>query len=405
MPFFKYKALTPKGQTIEDRVEASDRFAIYKKIKEEGNTVVFVTEESTSKSKLVTSLESLFSKVNTQEKIIFARNLGAMIEAGLSMTRALSVMEKQTKNKKLKSVLGTILDNVSKGKSLADSLKDFKDIFPPLFISMVKAGEESGNLANSLKIVALQMDKSHALVKKIRGALIYPAVIVSLMIVIGVLMMIYMVPTLTETFQGLGVDLPLSTRIIINISEFLRHNILITLISVIALVAALFVFVKTKTGINFFHKFVLKLPIVGNITKEVNSARTARTLSSLLSAGVDIVAALTVTEEVIQNIYFKKIINKAQISVEKGDPISGVFIANEKLYPIFVGEMMNVGEETGRMAEMLLNVATYYEDEVDQKTKDMSTIIEPVLMILIGIAVGIFAISMLAPTYSLVEQI
>jgi type IV pilus assembly protein PilC len=270
---------------------------------------------------------------------------------------------------------------------------------------MVKAGEESGNLAGSLKVIAIQMDKSYALSRKVKGALIYPAVIFSVMVVIGVLMMVYMVPTLTATFKGLGVDLPLSTRIVIGISDFLRNHFLIVFLAVVAVIVTIAALLKTKAGSRAFDYFILHLPVIGTIVKEVNSARTTRTLSSLLSSGVDVVVALGVTEEVIQNSFYKEVLGKAHENIQKGDPISAVFIEHENLYPIFVGEMMNVGEETGKMADMLLGVAAYYEDEVDQKTKDMSTIIEPVLMVIIGIAVGIFAISMLAPTYSLVDKI
>ena len=170
-------------------------------------------------------------------------------------------------------------------------------------------------------------------------------------------------------------------------------------------ISGIVLFFRSPFGKVLFHKLVIKLPIVGNIVKEVNVARTARTLSSLMSSGVDIVVALGVTRDVLQNTFYKRVLGDAEALVQKGEPMSGIFIQNEILFPSFVGEMMAVGEETGKTSEMLLNVAVFYEEAVDQKTKDMSTIIEPVLMVFIGIAVGIFAISMLAPTYSLADKI
>lgn len=405
MSVFLYKAINKNGEMIDGKANMPDRFALYRKIKSDGLFVVSVKEETAVRTKMVGKLDSIFGRVKMQERINFARNLGSMIEAGLAVTRALAVMEKQTKNKKLKKLLQDLMENVSKGKTLSESLSSYKEVFSPLFISMVKAGEESGNLPSSLKTIALQMEKSHAIVKKVRGAMLYPAVIISLMIVIGILMMVYMVPTLSETFKGLGVELPLATRVIIFISDFLRANFLLFFGAVLGVVGAVYTFSRSASGKRFFNKITIRIPVIGELLKQVNSARTARTLSSLISSGVDIVVALGVTQEVLQNVFYKEVLEQAQKSVEKGDPMSSVFVSHENLYPIFVGEMMSVGEETGQMSEMLLNVAVFYENEVDQKTKDLSTIIEPILMIIIGSAVGLFAISMLAPTYSLVEKI
>jgi len=405
MSLFKYKAVNHEGATYEASMEAPDRFAVYRKIKESGESVVFVNEVHSKGAVYMEKLNSIFSRVKTHEKIIFARNLASMIEAGLSVTRALAVMEKQTKNKKLKITLRELNDDISRGQSLSESMRVKKDIFSTLFVSMVKAGEESGNLAGSLKVVALQMEKTYQLTKKVRGALMYPAVIVCIMIVIGILMLVYMVPTLSSTFKGLGVELPRSTRMVIAVSDFLRAHYLITFGGVVLFVLSGLVFSRSFIGKRFFDLVSLKFPIIGTIVMEINSARTARTLSSLLSSGVDVVLAIGVTEEVMQNSYYKEVLKKAQTTIQKGEPISSIFIQNEHLYPIFVGEMMSVGEETGKMADMLLGVATFYEEEVDQKTKDMSSLIEPFLMVLMGIAVGFFAISMLAPTYSLVDAI
>jgi type IV pilus assembly protein PilC len=405
MPTFKYKAVNREGETYEETVEAADRFAVYKKIKESGGSVVFANEIKSKSFLSLTHINSFLGKIKMHEIIIFAHNLSSMIQAGLSVTRALSVMEKQTKNKKLKEVLLGLIDDISKGKSLSESMRSRPKVFSQIFVSMVKAGEESGNLAGSLQVVGIQMDKSYNLTKKIRGALMYPAVIFSLMIIIAILMLVYMVPTLSSTFIGLGVKLPASTQAIISVSDFLRNHYLITFLTFVFVVISSIIFHRSKTGKRFFDFISIHFPIFGTIVKEINSARTARTLSSLLSSGVDIVVAIGVTQDVLQNSYYKDVLTRAQGNIEKGEPMSLVFIENEKLFPIFVGEMMSVGEETGKMSEMLMGVATFYEDEVDQKTKDMSTLIEPFLMVMMGVAVGFFAIAMIAPTYSLVDAI
>lgn len=405
MTQFNYKAINAEGKSYEGMLEAPDRFAVYRKIKEDGGSVVYANEVQAGKAQSLFNISKLFSGINPHEKIIFARNLASMIEAGLSVTRALAVMEKQTKNNKLKTTLSELNSDISQGKSLSDSMKDKPDVFSSIFVSMVKAGEESGNLAGSLKVVSVQMEKTYMLTKKVKGALMYPAVIVLIMIVIAILMLVYMVPTLTATFTGLGVTLPASTRAVIAVSDFLRNHYLLTVGIIIGTAATFIAFYRSAKGKITFDYLSLKFPVAGTIVKEINAARTARTLSALLSSGVDIVVAIGVTQDVIQNSYYKAVLTKAQENIQKGEPVSTVFIENENLYPIFVGEMMAVGEETGKMADMLMGVAVFYEDEVDQKTKDMSTLIEPFLMVFMGIAVGFFAISMLAPTYSLVDAI
>ncbi len=403
MALFKYQAKNKEGQVYDRTVEAVDRLALYKVIRDEGGTVVTITEVRNSSFHF--SLGSLFGRVKTQDKINFAKNLGQMIQAGLSVTRALAVMSKQSKSKAMQGLLSELESEVSHGVTLSDALAKKPKVFSQLFVSMVKAGEESGSVSDSLHIVGLQMEKNYLLAKKVRGAMIYPAVIIVVMIVLAILLLIFMVPTLTATFEGLGVELPLPTRILIGSSDFLVNNTLLVLSLLVALVVMGISFWRSESGKRLFDKISIRLPLVGEMVREVQAARSARTLSSLLSAGVEIVSALGVTAEVLQNHLYKEVLTEAQNGIQKGEPMSVVFSRHELLYPAFVDEMTAVGEETGKIAEMLKGVADFYEEQVDQKTKDLSTIIEPVLMIVIGLGVGIFAISMLAPTYSLVDYI
>lgn len=403
MALYKYKAKNPEGEVYEKSVDAPDRYTLYKIIRDEGGTVVSIEENKVFNKQI--SFGNLFGSIKTQEKINFAKNLGSMITAGLPVTRALDVMSRQTKSNAFQNLLHELGEDISHGSTLSEALGRKPKIFSALFVSMVKAGEESGSVAGSLAMVGSQMEKSHQLAKKVKGALIYPGVIISVMIVLAILLLIYMVPTLTATFAGIGVELPLPTRILIGASDFMVENTLVVVGGLVALILALFYFAKSAGGKKLIDRGVLRLPVIGTMVREVQAARTARTLSSLLSAGVEIVVALDVTIEVMQNHLYKAVLKEAKEAIEKGDPISSVFQGNEHLYPIFVGEMVAVGEETGKISDMLLGVADYYEEQVDQKTKDLSTIIEPVLMIIIGLGVGVFAISMLAPTYSLVDYI
>jgi type IV pilus assembly protein PilC len=406
MAIFKYKILDPEGKVKEGQMEAKDKFALYHSIKQDGSTVVSADEVGAEKSLSFSSNINLpfFSKVKAHDKITFAKNLSKMIDAGLPVTRGLSIIERQSKGK-FKTILGELGESISKGNTFSDSMKNYPEVFSTLFVSMVRAGEESGNLSLALNNVGIQMEKSYQLTRKIRGALMYPAVIFSLMAVIGVLMMVYMVPTLTSTFIGLGVKLPLSTRIIIAVSDTLKNYFVYIIVATAAFISGFVWWIKTVSGRKVLDLVAIKMPVIGEIVKQINSARTARTLSSLISSGVDIVVAISVTKDVIQNHYYKDVLDEIQSTIQRGDQISNVFSRYNDLYPIFVGEMVSVGEETGKIGEMLLSVAVFYEDEVDQKTKDMSSIIEPILMIFIGVAVGFFAISMLGPTYSLADAL
>jgi type IV pilus assembly protein PilC len=404
MPLYNYEAVRKEGETYKGSFEAPSKTELYAHVRDEGGRLISAKEKSGKLDLNHLSIPFL-NGVKTHDKIIFARNLGSMINAGLSVTRALAVMEKQTKNQTLKNLYNGLTADVTKGEPLSASLAKRPKVFSPLFVSMVKAGEESGNLAGSLKIVADQMDKSYQLTKKVHGALIYPSIILSVMVIIAILMLIYMVPTLTATFKDVGATLPLSTRVIIAASGFMIAHTIIVVGALIALVFGFTTLLKSQVGQRMLDVVVLHLPAINTLVKEINSARTARTLSSLLSSGVDIVVALEVTRDVLQNHLYKEVVEHIRLVIQKGETMSSVFEANEKLYPPFVGEMTAVGEETGKIAEMLLSVADYYEEDVDEKTKDLSTIIEPVLMVIIGAGVGVFAVSMLAPTYSLVNNI
>jgi type IV pilus assembly protein PilC len=408
MAHYVYKARRNTGEVYVGDVEAGDRYEVYRKIKESGDEVISVDQKG-GKGKFLNFNASFkipfLSGIKTQEKITFARNLGSMIEAGLTVSRAIAVMERQSRNQELKKVLTSLNKEISEGKTLSDAMSLYKNVFSSLFISMVKAGEASGTLAGALKIVGLQMDRSYALQRRVKGAMMYPSVILIVMILVGVLMLTYIVPTLMKTFTELKLALPLPTRIVLGLSDLIRNHGLVLLVAILVVLGALYWWSRQKQGKFFIHYAILKIPVIGGIIKEVNAARTARTMSSLLTSGVDIVEATQITQDVMQNVHYKKVIGQAGEAIKKGAPMSTTFLENTKLYPIFLGEMINVGEETGKIGGMLLNVAVFYEEDVEQKTKDMSTIIEPVLMVIIAAAVGFFAVAMISPMYSLVNVI
>ena len=403
--FFNYKVKSKTGEISEGTQESLDRFSLARDLRSRGLIPLSVTEKGTNLSDKFSLFSDMFSKVSVSEQIIFTKNLAGMIQAGLSLSRALSVLKKQTKNPKLDKILISLINDINSGATLSLSISKFPSVFSKLFISMTKAGEESGNLAGALTDIGLNLEKANSLTKKIHGALIYPGVIMSAMVVIGVLMFAFVVPTLASTFKELGVVLPLSTRILIFFGNFFSNNLILTFVIIIGVAFSLYLIFRSKAVAPYIDFIVLKVPVVSNLTKELNTARTARTISSLLLSGVSITRALEITGDVVQNSFYKKVLNDARVSIEKGAPFSQAFEANTKLYPIMMSEMIQVGEETGKLSDMLLQIAIYYEGEVENKTKNLSTIIEPVLMIFIGAAVGFFAISMISPLYSILGSI
>jgi type IV pilus assembly protein PilC len=405
MSHFTYKARKATGEIYSSEQDAADRFELYKMVREAGDEIVGFKEKHRASGLKMEIDIGFLNRVKTSEKINFARNLGLMLASGLSLARALSVLDRQSKNKELKKVIADVSAEITRGSTLADALGRHPKVFPPIFVSMTHAGEQSGTLSDSLKAVANQIESSYTLERRVRGALLYPTIILCVMLAIGILMFVFVVPTLTKVFSDLKVPLPVMTQAIIGISDAVQHHGALGVLILAVIVSLLWYWAKKPSGKRFLHAAYLKMPGIGLMVQEVNSARTARTLSSLITSGVEVVEAVNITGMVVQNVYFKDVLAKAGVAIRKGDLMSAVFEANSKYYPVFFAEMLSVGEETGKIGEMLNNVSTYYENDVEQKTRNMSSIIEPILMVVIGAAVGVFAVSMIQPIYSLVSTI
>ncbi len=402
---FSVTVHTTEGEDQTSVMEAENRFEIYSKVEKSGGAVTKL-EEVGSSLELPKWMNIRFgSGIKTETRITFTKNLSAMLGAGLTLSRALSVIERQATNKYFKEVIQKLQESVKAGSGFHESLALYPAIFSRLFIAMTKAGEESGKLSDTLTVVARQMETSSNLTKKVKGAMIYPGIILSAIFIIGILMLMFVVPTLSSTFRSLGVDLPLTTRIIVSSSDFVLHNSLIVLGGVGIFIALAIAGVRSEKGSKAVLFASLHIPVIGELVKETFSARAARTLSSLLSSGVEMLTAITIAAEVVGENVFGGVLKEAEELVRKGEPLSAAFDSHHELFPIFVSEMILVGEETGKVADMLGQVAEYYEKDVDEKTKDLSTIIEPILMLFIGVFVGVFALSMIAPIYSLSSKI
>jgi len=404
MQFF-YKARAKSGEIITGTMEASDQFALARELRSHGNIPISVSGGKGNNLNMDALFQQFFGRVGIQEQITFTKNLSGMLKAGLALSRALSVLKKQTKNVKFFNILTGLDTEIDAGGTLSSGLSKYPNTFSRLFISMIRAGEESGNLAGALSEIGSNLEKSHNITKKVRGALIYPGVILTAMVLIGILMFAFVVPTLAKTFENTGATLPASTRFIIFLGDFLSKHLILALLSLVVFVLGLIWVFRAKFLAKYIDFIVLRLPVIKNMSKELNTARTARTISSLLTSGVPITRSIEITQDVVQNTYYKKVLAQAIVEIEKGAPFSEVFVENSDLYPVMMSEMVQVGEETGKLSEMLLQIAVFYEESVEAKTKNLSTIIEPVLMMIIGIVVGFFAVSMLSPMYKAMENV
>lgn len=401
---FHYTARDGQGEIIDGVLEAEDRFAIAKELRGRNQTPISVRAVD-GHDGISARFAKFFAHVSLREKIVFTHNLSGMLAAGLPLFRALEVQKKQNKNPAFEQVLDGLLASINQGSTLSSGMAKYEKVFPMLMVSMVRAGEESGALSAALKEISQNLEKSFALNRKVKSALMYPAIIISAIFVIGILMLIFVVPTLTKIFNDFGTKLPTSTQFVIFISDSVSHHTVLFLSSMALIVFAVLYVIRSKRLQATKDAVVLRLPGIKLLVQEVNTARTARTLSSLLAAGVEMTRALSITKDVLQNIYYKRVIDEANVAVQRGEVLSSVFKSKPDLYPIMVGEMVAVGEETGALTQMLGDIATYYEDEVDAQTKNLSTIIEPLLMIFIGVAVGFFAVSMISPMYGLVSTL
>ncbi len=402
---FSYKAKTKEGAIIEEVIESSDKFSLLRELKSRSYTVIFIKEKKGSSLNFDKIIQNFFGKVKAQEQIVFTKNLSGMLKAGLSLSRAISVLQKQTKNIKFSEILVSLNNEINSGGTLSSGLEKFPKVFSKLFVSMVRAGEESGNMAGALTEIGMNIEKSNSLTKKIKGALIYPGVILSAMVVIGMLMFAFVVPTLAKTFKDVGTDLPASTKFIIALGDFFSNHLILAFVILAAVVAGGSYLFRASFMAKYIDFVILKIPVLGEMVVQLNTARTARSLSSLLISGVPIIRSIEITEDVVQNVYYKKILETAKEMIEKGSPLSEVFKSNPNFYPIMMAEMVQVGEETGKLSDMLLEIALFYEEEIENKTKNLSTIIEPVLMVIIGTAVGFFAISIISPMYKVMEGV
>lgn len=399
---FAYTAIRKDGHKESATISAPNLATAGHLLKEQG---LLPTEISENSKKSPFDFLKNISTVSLGEKINFIENLSVMLKAGISISRCLQILVKQTKNRKFQTILADVYNQVQEGKGLSEALAKYSGVFPNIVVSMVKVGEISGNLEKSLQYLSIQLQREADLKSKSRGAMIYPSVIVSAMLLIGIFLSIFVLPSLTSTFKDFGGELPITTKIVIAFADFMSGHAVLVIGGLIGLVGGLIAFLKTYPGRRALSNFTLHFMVISTIVKKINLARFARILSSLIKSGIPIVQGLEVAGDSLGNMYYKDMVINAANEVRLGKPLAETLGKNEALFPVLVVQMIQVGEESGTVQEILEQLAMHYEEQVDDTLKNLSSIIEPLLLLIIGAVVGLLAMALIAPIYSISQSI
>ncbi|MEI6169849.1 MAG: type II secretion system F family protein [Candidatus Saccharibacteria bacterium] len=344
------------------------------------------------------------SGVKTKDRVIFTRQLSTLVKAGLPITQALNTAIEQVNNTKFKGILQKIATSVEGGQSLSSSFAQYPQLFNHIFISLVDAGEQSGTLDESLLRLADQQEKQQQISGKVRGALVYPSIVFAVIIGVVIFMVTTVLPQVGTLYKELGQKLPIITSGLLAVSNAIIRFWYLFILLIVAMVLGIRVGVKTPKGREIFDRLKLKAPILGPLFKKVYAARFTRTLSSLINSGVPLLRSLKIAGESVDNIVVQKVIDKAAEKVKTGESLSSALTGHDEIVQL-VPQMINVGEESGSLGDMLEKVATFFEDEVDQTVKNVSAIIEPVMIVFLGVTVLFIVIAVLFPIYNLVSVI
>ncbi|MDP2683981.1 MAG: type II secretion system F family protein [bacterium] len=405
MPEFFYTARTEDGKLVKDRIKIKDEASLKNYLNSKKLILTSTKQSDKQAGGILNKLLNRLTSVPVVEKIFFTQNLSVMVKTGFSLAQALNTLSLQTTHKKFKIVINDLKHDVENGISFSNALEKHPKIFSELFINMIAAGEVSGKLDEVLISLTKQMKKDHKLVSNVRTAMMYPAVIIIAMIGIGIVMMVTVIPQLVGIFEEAEAELPFTTKILITTSNLLSNQGIYIAIGIGILFYVFMQIKKSKKGKLIIHKLLLKIPIFKNIIKKINIARFTRTLSSLMKTDIPIVQTLQIISKTLGNVLFKEALLDASEKVKKGISISKTLETKPELFSPIVTQMINIGEESGTLDTISDEIADFYEEDVDQTMEGLSSIIEPILMLVIGGVVMVVALAVLQPMYGLVETI
>jgi type IV pilus assembly protein PilC len=401
---FIFKAKDQAGNIKEGTVETMSKeeaIAILQK----NNFIPMMVYQEEKVPKIIKDIQKIWEGIGEKEKIIFFRQLAILIDAKVPLIPALKAINDQTDNKYLQIVISEVIQDIEGGVTFSESLSKYPDIFSPMMINMIKSGEVSGNLQKTVVYIADSIEKNYRLSSKIKGALFYPIFVISVAAIVGFVVITWILPKLTVMIKEMDVPIPWYTQVLISLGDFMASYWWIVLIIILGLLSALIYYIKSEDGKKELDQIKLKIPIIGTLFKYIYMARFADNFGILLIGGIPVVKALSLVSEVIGNSVFEGIILRAVDEVKTGGNISSVFQKSEDIIPPILTKMVRIGEETGKMSEVLRKISTFYEAEVDRITASMVTLIEPILIVCLGIGVAIMVFAILLPIYDIAGKL
>lgn len=402
MAVFIYKARDPAGQVVSSTMEAETETAVRSRLRERNFIVTSIREKK--KGFDLNDIVGQFQRVKQKSLAIFSRQFSTMVTAGLSLVRALDVLEQQSDDKKLKEVIGIVRRRVEGGSSLSESFQEHPAVFSDLYIHLTRAGEVGGVLDETLDRVADFLEKDQALRQKIKSSMTYPVAIMIFAVLIVLGLVIFVIPTFQSIFEGLGIKLPMMTQILITTSILLRKYPLHILVVIVLLVVGVRMYIRSPRGKFQFHKLMFKLPVFGMLTRKITISRFTRTLGTLLSSGVPVMQAMEVTGKASGNMVVEKAVEEVRESLREGESISAP-MERSGIFPPMVTQMIAVGEETGSLDKMLDKISDFYDAEIEATLEALTSLLEPLMLIFIGAAIGFIVISMFLPMLSIINSL
>lgn len=401
MKKYKYRAMKADGKKIEDEFEAESRDEVVSMITSSGYYPLKIEEVKTS----TTIAEFNFTqKITAKDLTIFCRQMNTMLDAGISITNCLSMLSTQVTNKKLRGIITEIEDDVKRGEMLSHSMAKYPDTFPKLLVSMVESGEASGNLDEMMLRMAIHFEKESKINSKIKSAMIYPIILSIIATVAVIVILMFVMPTFQEMFEDSNTPLPGITSFLISLSTFMKKYIIYLVIGITVVVVLIMRFKKTTKGYEFFSKLKFKLPVFGDLTKKTVTSRFTRTMSTLLSSGISMMEAIPIVKSILNNKVAEDAMDGIRDKVMKGDGLSGP-IRESGVFPDMLASMIRVGEEAGSLDEMLEKTADYYDEEVDVAISNATSMIEPIMIIIMGVVIGGMVVAIMLPMFDMYNAV
>lgn len=397
MPIFEYEARTVKGRTQTGRVEAGDEEAAADIL--QGHNLLIISLDSAESQPFYTRRIGFFDRVSGKDLSIFSRQLSVLFEADVPLISSLHTLADQTSNHRFREAILDVATNVDGGTPFSEALGKYSDIFSNFYVQMVKAGEASGKLDEVLGFLAIHTEREYHTNSKIKGAMMYPAFVISAFLIVAVLMLFFVVPQLLGILTQSDAELPIMTRVVIAASDFTQNYWHISLVTLAAVAVGLWKYLKTPHGQEEWQKLQLRIPVVKKLVQNVYVFRFAESFSMLISGGVPVARSLEITANIVGNVVYHDIIKEAQERVTRGEDIASTLARHSEI-PKLVSQMVAVGERTGKLDSILDNIARFYEEEVDTSIDNITSLIEPVLIVVLGLFVGLLVASVLLPIYS-----